>query len=35
LRGDKTVEDFKEFIEQRGRATGAWRSEVRGGRKAS
>jgi uncharacterized membrane protein len=27
----KTVEDFKEFIESRGRATGAWRGEVSGG----
>ena len=29
---DKTVDDFKEFIEQRGRETGAWRGEVHGGR---
>ena len=26
---DKTVEDFKEYIESRGRETGAWRGEVR------
>lgn len=29
---DKTVEDFKEFIEHRGRETGGWRGEVHGGR---
>jgi uncharacterized membrane protein len=29
---DKTVDDFKEFIEQRGQETGAWRGEVHGGR---
>ena len=29
---EKTVEDFKEFIEKRGRETGAWRGEVHGGR---
>ena len=28
---DKTVEDFKEFIEQRGRETGGWRGEVHHG----
>ena len=28
---DKTVEDFKEFIEQRGRETGGWRGEVHQG----
>jgi uncharacterized membrane protein len=27
----KTVEDFKDFIERRGEATGAWRGEVEGG----
>lgn len=27
-----TVNDFKEFIESRGRETGAWRGEVHGGR---
>ena len=29
---DKTVEDFREFIEQRGRETGGWRGEVHQGR---
>jgi len=29
---EKTVEEFKDFIERRGRATGAWRGEVEGGR---
>ena len=29
-RVEKTVEDFKEFIEQRGRETGGWRGEVHG-----
>jgi uncharacterized membrane protein len=29
---EKTVEDFKDFIEKRGQATGAWRGEVEGGR---
>ena len=29
---DKTVDDFKEFIEKRGRETGGWRGEVRGAR---
>lgn len=29
---DKTVEDFKEYIERRGRETGGWRKEVHGGR---
>jgi uncharacterized membrane protein len=28
---EKTVEDFKEYIERRGRETGGWRGEVRGG----
>jgi uncharacterized membrane protein len=28
---DKTVHDFKDFIEHRGDSTGAWRGEVRGG----
>jgi uncharacterized membrane protein len=28
---DKTVDDFREFIEKRGRETGAWRGEVHGG----
>jgi uncharacterized membrane protein len=30
----KTVDDFRDFIERRGRETGAWRGEVRGGRPA-
>jgi uncharacterized membrane protein len=30
---ERTVEDFKEFIENRGRETGAWRGEVHGGQK--
>ena len=34
-RVEKTVEDFKEFIEQRGRETGGWRGEVHGGRETS
>ena len=29
---DKTVDDFKRFIERRGRETGGWRGEVHGGR---
>ena len=29
---DKTIEDFKSFIEGRGRETGAWRGEVHVGR---
>ena len=29
---DKTVEDFKEYLERRGRETGGWRGEVRGGK---
>jgi uncharacterized membrane protein len=29
----KDLKKFKEFIEQRGHATGAWRGEVHGGRK--
>jgi uncharacterized membrane protein len=28
----KTVDDFKEYIEGRGMETGAWRGEVHGGR---
>jgi uncharacterized membrane protein len=28
---DKTLEDFKDFIEMRGRETGAWRGEIHGG----
>ena len=32
---DKTVDDFKEFIEKRGRETGGWRGEVHGGREQS
>jgi uncharacterized membrane protein len=32
-RVQNTVEDFKEFIEQRGGETGAWRGEVHGGQK--
>jgi uncharacterized membrane protein len=30
---DKTVDDFREFIERRGRETGGWRGEVHGGQK--
>jgi uncharacterized membrane protein len=30
---DKTVNDFKDFIEHRGSETGAWRGEVHGGMK--
>jgi len=29
---ERTVEDFKDFIERRGQATGAWRGEVEAGR---
>ena len=29
---EKTVEDFRQFIEKRGRETGGWRGEVHGGR---
>ena len=29
---EKTVDDFKDFIEKRGRETGGWRGEVHGGR---
>ena len=29
---EKTVDDFKDFIERRGRETGGWRGEVHGGR---
>jgi hypothetical protein len=32
-RVQNTVEDFKQFIEQRGSETGAWRGEVHGGQK--
>lgn len=32
---EKTLHDFKEFIEERGRETGGWRGEVHGGRKTS
>lgn len=32
-RVQSTVEDFKQFIESRGRETGAWRGEVHGGQK--
>jgi uncharacterized membrane protein len=32
---DKTVEHFTEFMERRGRETGGWRGEVRGGRETS
>jgi uncharacterized membrane protein len=31
-RVETTLQDFKEFIEKRGRETGAWRGEVHGGR---
>jgi uncharacterized membrane protein len=34
-RVESTVKQFKEFIEKRGGETGAWRGEVRGGRKTS
>lgn len=34
-RVQNTVEDFKEFIENRGAETGAWRGEVHGGQKTS
>jgi uncharacterized membrane protein len=34
-RVQNTVEDFKKFIETRGRETGAWRGEVHGGQKTS
>ena len=34
-RVEKTVKQFKEFIEGRGAETGAWRGEVRGGRRTS
>ncbi len=30
---DRTIEDFSDFIEKRGRETGAWRGEVHGGRR--
>jgi uncharacterized membrane protein len=33
-RVQETVEDFKEFIEQRGQETGGWRGEVHGGKTA-
>jgi uncharacterized membrane protein len=32
-RVEKTVKQFKEFIERRGSETGGWRGEVRGGQK--
>src|SRR5688572_20770144 len=32
-RVEETVEDFKEFIEERGRETGAWRGSVKDGQK--
>jgi uncharacterized membrane protein len=32
---DKTVQDFKRFVEERGRETGAWRGEVHGGQETS
>jgi uncharacterized membrane protein len=34
-RVQNTVEDFKKFIENRGRETGGWRGEVRGGQRTS
>jgi uncharacterized membrane protein len=34
-RVQSTVEDFKEFIENRAQETGAWREEVHGGEKTS
>jgi hypothetical protein len=34
-RVQNSVEDFKKFIEQRGRETGGWRGEVHGGQKTS
>jgi uncharacterized membrane protein len=34
-RVQSTVEDFKDFIEQRGAATGGWRGEIHGGVEAS
>jgi uncharacterized membrane protein len=34
-RVQNSVEDFKTFIEQRGRETGGWRGEVHGGQKTS
>ena len=30
---DRTIEDFSDFIERRGRETGGWRGEVHGGQK--
>jgi carbon monoxide dehydrogenase subunit G len=32
---EKTIEDFKSFLEERGRETGAWRGEVHGGQETS
>ena len=34
-RVETTVKQFKEFIENRGAETGAWRGEVRGGQRTS
>ena len=34
-RVQNTVEDFKKFIENRGRETGGWRGEVQGGQRTS
>ena len=34
-RVQNTVEDFKKFIENRGRETGGWRGEVHGGQRTS
>ena len=34
-RVQNTVEDFKKFIESRGRETGGWRGEVHGGQRTS
>ena len=33
VRVQNTLEDFKQFIEQRGRETGGWRGEVHHGQK--
>ncbi|MEO8164366.1 MAG: cyclase, partial [Betaproteobacteria bacterium] len=30
---ERTVQDFKEFLEERGRETGGWRGEVHNGRR--
>lgn len=32
---EKTADDFKRFVEERGRETGAWRGEVHGGQETS